>query len=184
MKRKAEAAAGELLEHAARDRLLERREQLGLGQAGGLADRCRARTPGRRPPPARAAPVVAGVSRASRWLTTSRTLSGLPSSDERRGDPDLRRRSTSTTPVSASARQSSQTRKALPAVRSWIAAASSASSGSGRSVRPGSPPTAPATSSATSASGEAGEADPRRRPRSAAGRRAARRARASSDSSR
>ena len=63
--------------------------------------------------------MVLGARRDSRWLTTSRTLSGVPSSVSGRvtlTSPPA----TSTIPVSTSARQSSQTRNALPPVRSWI----------------------------------------------------------------
>ena len=91
--------------------------------------------------------MVLGPRRDSRWLTTSRTLSGVPNSVSGRVTltcPSV----TSTIPVSTAARQSSQTRKALPAVRSWIVVASSCSSGSSGS---GSLPAARLTRSETSA---------------------------------
>ena len=57
--------------------------------------------------------VVAGASRASRWLTTSRTLSGVPSSASGRVTR-MAPSTTSTASVSTSARHSSQTRNGLP----------------------------------------------------------------------
>ena len=68
--------------------------------------------------------VVAGARRESRWLTTSRTLSGVPSSASGRVGRMVPS-TTSTIPVSTRARHSSQTRKALPPVSSPIARASS-----------------------------------------------------------
>ena len=87
--------------------------------------------------------MVPGASRESRWLTTSRTLSGLPSSAGGRATRIVPS-TTSTAPVSTRVRQSSQTRNGLPAVRSWIAPASCSSS------RPSSSPAALRTNSTTS----------------------------------
>ena len=68
--------------------------------------------------------MVPGANRESRWLTTSRTLSGVPSSASGRVSRIVPS-TTSKPPVSASARQNSQTRKAFPSVSSLIALASS-----------------------------------------------------------
>jgi len=57
--------------------------------------------------------VVTGDNRDNRWLTTSRTLSGLPISAGGRASLTVLPAS-STAPVSMNARHSSQTRNALP----------------------------------------------------------------------
>ena len=62
--------------------------QLGLRERRRRGGRCRARTRRRPWPPARAGRWCRGARRESRWLTTSRTLSGVPSSAERPGQPD------------------------------------------------------------------------------------------------
>ncbi len=88
--------------------------------------------------------VVSSPSRATRSVTTSRTVSGVPSSSGarvRRARPSAR----TSVPVSTSARHSSITRNAFPSVSSWIDAASRGSSA------PRSPPAAWLTSSAISA---------------------------------
>ena len=71
---------------------------------------------------------VSGCSRASRWLTTSRTLSGVPSAVSgrvRSATPST----ISSAPVSTSSRHSSVTRNTLPWVRLVMAPASSGSAG-------------------------------------------------------
>ena len=95
-------------------------------------------------------PVVAASSRARRWLTTSRTASGLPSSSGGRVSRAWPSATTSA-PVSTSARHSSITRKALPWVRSWIAAARTGRSG------PRSPPGRPLDQLADLGAREAGQ---------------------------
>ena len=125
-KRYVEPHRRQLLDHPAAHGLVERRP--------GRPRSPRPLRAGRRAPnsePATAASssrsLVAGRSRASRPPTTSRTLSGVPSSASGRTS----RSSPSTisrTFVSTIARHSSQTRNALPAVRSLIVPASSGTS--------------------------------------------------------
>ncbi len=142
-----ESPSVELLDHPAADRLLERGEKLGLGDAGGAADRLQLEL---RP----------GGCRELEQLDGSRAQAGQPLADhlahafgraelaERPGHAAPAPRRPRRFPAPAAARQSSQTRKALPAVRSWIVVASSCSSGSSGS---GSLPAARLTRSETSA---------------------------------
>ena len=94
---------------------------------------------------------VSAESRESRWLTTSRTVVGAPSSAAGRAS-SARPGPISIAPASSSSRQSSVTRNALPPVRSAIAERSSGA---------GSTPAASRTNSAISAS----DSPPRRIPR-------------------
>ena len=107
----------QLLDHAAAHGLLERAEEVRLA---GTRDGAQNVQPNSEPAAAELQQVARLRSQpASRPPTTSRTLSGVPSSASgrtSRSSPSTTR----TTFVSTSARHSSQTRKALPAVRSLI----------------------------------------------------------------
>ena len=110
-----------LHQQAAADRLVDRVEQRRLGDVGrpphGVELELRARDGRQLEQPVRVSP----ESRASRWLTTSRTVVGVPSSAAGRASRALRG-PTTIAPDSISSRQSSLRRNAFPPVSSPIVA--------------------------------------------------------------
>ena len=87
VKRNASRGAGHLLDHPAAHRLLERRRESAVSKRVLPASRSRARSRSPRRPPARAARRSGAARRESRWLTTSRTLSGRSELGQRTGKP-------------------------------------------------------------------------------------------------
>ena len=124
-----EPGRGELLDHPAADGLVERREQLGLVEAGRAADDVELELRARPWPRARAGRSFAGASRESRWLTTSRTLSGAAELGRRPREPDRPADDLDRPGLDERAPELADQERRCRSVRSRIASASSRSSG-------------------------------------------------------